>query len=135
MLEPEVESRPWDEQLVLDAACYRTQVAWLFERSVFYREKLSAAGISDTARSYRIRSQPLTAGAEPPMRECVSRIECPEEMWGCDVVTAGRDGSCAPREVPLTRPFCRAPHLPPDSLAEPAVGVVGVGLVCYHPIA
>ena len=46
MLEPEVESRPWDEQLVLDAASYRKQVAWLLERSAFYREKLGAVGIS-----------------------------------------------------------------------------------------
>ena len=46
MLEPEVESRPWEEQLALDDRSYRTQVAYLFERSAFYREKLGAAGIS-----------------------------------------------------------------------------------------
>ena len=46
MLEPEVESRPWDEQVELDAASYCTQLAWLFERSAFYREKLGAVGIS-----------------------------------------------------------------------------------------
>ena len=41
MLEPEVESRPWAEQLALDDASYRTQLAYLFERSAFYREKLT----------------------------------------------------------------------------------------------
>jgi phenylacetate-CoA ligase len=46
MLEPEVESRPWAEQLVLDDASYREQIAYLFERSAFYREKLAAAGCS-----------------------------------------------------------------------------------------
>jgi phenylacetate-CoA ligase len=46
MLEPEVESRPWDEQLELDDASYREQVGYLFERSDFYREKLGAAGVS-----------------------------------------------------------------------------------------
>jgi phenylacetate-CoA ligase len=46
MLEPEVEIRPWEEQLALDDRSYRTQVAYLFERSAFYREKLGAAGIS-----------------------------------------------------------------------------------------
>ncbi|MDX6378854.1 MAG: phenylacetate-CoA ligase [Gaiellaceae bacterium] len=46
MLEPEVEARPWDEQLVLDDASYRTQLAYLFERSAFYRQKLTAAGFS-----------------------------------------------------------------------------------------
>ncbi len=46
MLEPEIETLPWAEQVALDDACYRTQLAYLFERSAFYREKLSDAGIS-----------------------------------------------------------------------------------------
>jgi phenylacetate-CoA ligase len=45
MLEPDVETRPWDEQFALDGTSYRTQVAYLFERSAFYREKLGAAGV------------------------------------------------------------------------------------------
>jgi phenylacetate-CoA ligase len=44
MLAPEVESRPWDEQLAVDDQCYRGQLAYLFDRSSFYREKLAAAG-------------------------------------------------------------------------------------------
>jgi phenylacetate-CoA ligase len=50
MLAPEVETRPWTEQLGLDDATYRTQLAYLFDRSAFYREKLGAAGFS-SARS------------------------------------------------------------------------------------
>ena len=46
MLAPEVETRPWAEQLALDDASYRAQLAYLFDRSAFYREKLSAAGSS-----------------------------------------------------------------------------------------
>jgi phenylacetate-CoA ligase len=46
VLEPDVETRPWDEQLALDDASYREQVAYLFERSAFYREKLSEAGFT-----------------------------------------------------------------------------------------
>ena len=46
MLEPEVESRPWEEQLARDDGSYRTQVAYLFERSALYRGKLGAAGMS-----------------------------------------------------------------------------------------
>jgi phenylacetate-CoA ligase len=46
MLEPEIESRPWAEQLALDDASYRTQLAYLVERSPFYRDKLTAAGIA-----------------------------------------------------------------------------------------
>ena len=30
MLEPEVETLPWPEQLALDDASYRTQLAYLF---------------------------------------------------------------------------------------------------------
>ena len=49
MLDPEVETRPWDEQLARDDASYSAQLAYLFERSAFYREKLAAAGFhSDT---------------------------------------------------------------------------------------
>jgi phenylacetate-CoA ligase len=46
MLEPDVESRPWSEQIAIDDSSYREQVAYLFERSLFYREKLSEAGVS-----------------------------------------------------------------------------------------
>jgi two-component system, cell cycle response regulator len=38
------ETRAWDEQLEADDASYRDQVAYLFERSGFYREKLAGAG-------------------------------------------------------------------------------------------
>jgi phenylacetate-CoA ligase len=40
----EVETRPWAEQFAVDDASYRTQLAYLFERSAFYREKLATAG-------------------------------------------------------------------------------------------
>jgi phenylacetate-CoA ligase len=46
MLEPDVETRPWAEQLAVDDESYRTQLAYLFERSGFYREKLAAAGFA-----------------------------------------------------------------------------------------
>jgi phenylacetate-CoA ligase len=46
MLAPELETRPWAEQLAVDDARYRTQLAYLFERSAFYREKLRTAGFA-----------------------------------------------------------------------------------------
>jgi phenylacetate-CoA ligase len=49
MLEPEVETRLWAEQLALDDESYRDQLAYLFDRSSFYREKLAAAGFSSAA--------------------------------------------------------------------------------------
>jgi phenylacetate-CoA ligase len=50
MLEPEVETRPWDEQLALDDEAFRVQLAYLRERSAFYRKKLAGApdiGLAD----------------------------------------------------------------------------------------
>ena len=51
MLAPEVETRPWDEQLALDDGSYREQLAYLFERSAFYREKLGDAGIASAGEA------------------------------------------------------------------------------------
>jgi phenylacetate-CoA ligase len=45
-LAPEVEARPWAEQLAVDDPRYRAQLAYLFEHSAFYREKLGAAGFA-----------------------------------------------------------------------------------------
>ncbi len=46
MLEPEVEARPWVGQLAIDDESYRAELAYLFDRSDFYREKLAAAGFT-----------------------------------------------------------------------------------------
>jgi phenylacetate-CoA ligase len=46
MLAPDIETRPWAEQVAVDDASYRTQLAYLFERSAFYRDRLNAAGFS-----------------------------------------------------------------------------------------
>jgi phenylacetate-CoA ligase len=61
MLDPEVEARPWEEQLALDDEAFRAQLAFLRERSPFYREKLAGSpdvGLADVARL------PLTEKAE-----------------------------------------------------------------------
>jgi phenylacetate-CoA ligase len=58
MLEPEVEARPWDEQLALDDESYRTQLRYLLERSRFYRAKL--AGADPEGGLAEIATLPLT---------------------------------------------------------------------------
>ena len=58
MLDPEVEARPWDEQLELDDASCRRQLAYLLERSPFYREKLSGLDGEDGLAG--LRRLPLT---------------------------------------------------------------------------
>jgi phenylacetate-CoA ligase len=45
MLAPEVEARPWAEQHAFDDLSYRAQLAYLFDRSAFYRRKLGTAGL------------------------------------------------------------------------------------------
>ena len=49
MLAPEIETRPWAEQFVIDDAHYRTQLDYLFERSQFCRDKLKAAGFASAS--------------------------------------------------------------------------------------
>jgi phenylacetate-CoA ligase len=58
----DLETLPWDEQLALDDESYRTQLAYLLDRSAFYREKLGATGFSD--RLADIAQLPMTEKAE-----------------------------------------------------------------------
>jgi phenylacetate-CoA ligase len=108
MLDPEVESRPWDEQLALDDESFRAQLAYLLERSRFYREKLSAVGIrgaEDAAGLDDMARLPLTEKAE--LRATATR-ENPIGAHLCaqpsELVriysTSGTTG--APSYVPLT---------------------------------
>ena len=98
----EVETRPWRKQLSLDDESYRTQIAYLLERSPFYREKLGSS-VSD--RLADIAQLPLTAKEE--LRATVT----PESPFGAHFCsepselvriysTSGTTG--APSYVPLT---------------------------------
>ena len=67
MLAPEIEARPWAEQLELDDRSYRAQVEYLFERSPFYREKLADAGVASAVAAGglgEIAQLPLTDKSE-----------------------------------------------------------------------
>jgi phenylacetate-CoA ligase len=108
MLAPEVEALPWIEQLAVDDSLYRVQLAYLFERSAFYRDKLSAAGfasaesaggLADIARLPLTDKRELKASctAENPVGAhlCAS----PDEIVRF-YSTSGTTG--APSYVPLT---------------------------------
>jgi phenylacetate-CoA ligase len=56
MRDPAAETLPWAEQAAADDPAFRAQVARLFERSSFYREKLRDAGFKDAAAVGRIGS-------------------------------------------------------------------------------
>ena len=108
MLEPEVETRPWGEQLALDDESYRHQLEYLFERSPFYREKLRAAGVpsaADAGGLADIALLPLTEKQE--LRETVT----PDRPFGAHLCaepseivriysTSGTTG--VPSYIPLT---------------------------------
>jgi phenylacetate-CoA ligase len=108
MLAPEVEACPWEEQLAVDDLSYRAQLVHLFERSRFYREKLTAAGF-DSARDAggldEIAQLPLTDKQE--LRATCTRAD-PIGTHLCahpsEIVriysTSGTTG--APSYIPLT---------------------------------
>jgi phenylacetate-CoA ligase len=63
----DAETLPWAEQLEIDDASYRAQLAHLFESSAFYREKLRAAGFASAATAgglAEIARLPLTEKGE-----------------------------------------------------------------------
>jgi phenylacetate-CoA ligase len=100
MLEPGVETRPWDEQVELDDVAFRDQLAYLVERSPFYRNRLAGiGGLGD------IREVPLTTKDE--IRATVT----PDNPFGAHLCvgreeiariysTSGTTG--APSYIPLT---------------------------------
>jgi phenylacetate-CoA ligase len=108
MLEPEVEARPWSEQLAIDDAAYREQLGYVLARSSFYRGKLAAAGVEsarDAGGLARITELPLTEKQE--LRDTCT----PENPFGAHVCaapdeivriysTSGTTGT--PSYVPLT---------------------------------
>ncbi len=60
MLDPQVETLPWDEQLALDDEVYRTQLAYLLAHSPFYRGKLGLTAAEEAGGLAEISSLPLT---------------------------------------------------------------------------
>jgi phenylacetate-CoA ligase len=108
MLDPEVEARPWPEQLALDDASYREQLAYLFDRSPLYQEKLAAAGVGSAGAAgglAEIGSLPLTEKSE--LRQTVSEQNAvgahlcvtPEQIVRI-YSTSGTTGT--PSYIPLT---------------------------------
>jgi len=108
ILEPDIETRPWAEQLRLDDAAYRKQIEYLLANSPFYRAKLAQAGFDspakigglddiarlpttekDELRATRTDEQPIGSHLAVPM-ERVARIYS----------TSGTTG--VPSYIPLT---------------------------------
>jgi len=103
MLEPEVETRPWEEQLALDDASYREQLAYLVERSAFYRERLGpaagAGGLADIAQLPLTDKRELRATCTPENPIGSHLCAAPSEIVRI-YSTSGTTG--APSYIPLT---------------------------------
>jgi phenylacetate-CoA ligase len=108
MLEPEVESRPWEEQLAIDDESYRAQVAHLLERSAFYRDKLAAAGVRSAADAGGLADMAALPFTEKPELRATCTPENPIGAHLCaapeEIVriysTSGTTGT--PSYIPLT---------------------------------
>ena len=108
MLAPEVESRPWAEQLAADDASYRSQLAYLLERSAFYRDKLAmagfdtpqaAGGLADIAHLPLTEKRELRATCTPENPIGTHLCAAPSELVRI-YSTSGTTG--APSYIPLT---------------------------------
>jgi len=108
MLEPEVETRPWAEQLAVDDRSYHAQLDYLIERSPFYRKKLASAGLgshglagglAEIARLPLTDKQELRATVTPGNPFGAHLCAAPAEIVRI-YSTSGTTG--APSYIPLT---------------------------------
>src|ERR671918_3117673 len=108
MAAPEVESLPWEEQLAVDDESYRAQLAYLFQRSAFYREKLATAGfgspqaaggLADIAQLPLTEKDEIRASRTPANPLGAHFCATPSEIVRI-YSTSGTTG--APSYVPLT---------------------------------
>ena len=100
------ETRPWEEQRAADDAHYRAQLAYLFERSPFYRAKLAdvgsaeaAGGLADIAALPLTEKQEVKATCTPEAPIGAHLCAAPEEIARI-YSTSGTTGT--PSYVPLT---------------------------------
>jgi phenylacetate-CoA ligase len=108
MVEPEIESAPWDTQAAHDAPLYLQQIGYLFDRSRFYRDKLAGAGFASpraTGGLDAIAALPLTekdelrqsrSAEEPIGTHCTATGEEIVRIYS----TSGTTGT--PSYIPLT---------------------------------
>jgi phenylacetate-CoA ligase len=108
MLEPQVESAPWAEQVAQDDVRYRRQLEYLFERSPFYRRKLTeasvgsardAGGLQEIARLPLTDKQELRATCTPANPIGTHLCATPDEIVRI-YSTSGTTGT--PSYIPLT---------------------------------
>ena len=109
MLAPEVEAVRGPSSSRIDDAAYREQVAYLFDRSRFYREKLAEAGFASAPSGWRACA--TSRGCLSPRSASSGRAATPENPIGAHLCatpseivriysTSGTTGT--PSYIPLT---------------------------------
>jgi phenylacetate-CoA ligase len=100
ILAPEVETRSAEEQLELDDAAYRLQIAYLSERSAFYRERVAGAGgLADIADLPLTDKREIRATCAPDNPIGAHLCAAPSEIVRI-YSTSGTTGT--PSYIPLT---------------------------------
>ena len=87
MVDPEIESAPWESQAQFDAPLYLRQIEYLFERSRFYRGKLERAGF---ATHGAVGDLDAIEGLQLTEKDELRASRTPEEPIGAHL-TARRD--------------------------------------------
>jgi phenylacetate-CoA ligase len=98
----DAERLPWDEQLALDDESYRAQLAYLLERSPFYREKLAGVephGLAEISALPLTEKDELRATVTPENPFGAHLCAAPEEIVRI-YSTSGTTGT--PSYIPLT---------------------------------
>jgi phenylacetate-CoA ligase len=103
ILEPDVETRPWEQQAGADEPAYREQLAYLLERSPFYRDKLAGAdpagGLAELPRLPLTEKRELRDTCTPSNPIGAHLCAAPEEIRRI-YSTSGTTGT--PSFIPLT---------------------------------
>jgi phenylacetate-CoA ligase len=108
LVEPEIESAPWESQAAQDAPLYLAQIRHLFDRSRFYQEKLARAGfttpeavggLADIARLPFTEKDELRQSRSPEEPIGTHRTAAPEDILRI-YSTSGTTGT--PSYIPLT---------------------------------
>ena len=100
----EAERLPWAEQLALDDASFRAQLAYLLDRSPFYREKLAGSDPGTAARRDRAAAAHREARGESDVHPGAARSALTSAADPSELVriysTSGTTGT--PSYIPLT---------------------------------
>jgi phenylacetate-CoA ligase len=99
ILDPEVETLPWDEQHAHDAERFTAQLAYLRERSPFYRDRIDTVGLDEIDRLPLTEKRDLRATVTPDNPFGAHLCAEPQEIVRI-YSTSGTTGT--PSFIPLT---------------------------------